>query len=757
ALKSGRVSTQQGSTDYNQYLRFGTNGLTTMYVDYTADKDDNVGDYLVIQGIRNTPFFEYQLEFESGFQSKLDDCTSSTCSLDDLEDTRINIFGTDYTIVDTSLTSSQGISLELMGGDVSDTLREGETKTYTIDGTDYEVSVVFISNPNSGNIAAKLAVNGELTSELEEGETDTLSGGLEIGVRSILVNDREGIVEFFLGADKITLTDSNYTDGAFDNSSAFEVGTENIEDAAVKIVGSLTGSFADDSEFQITDIRYRLTADPISDSQVDSGTDGFGIAPGHGVREYLKEPQGMLNPTWDLRYEGLTQPEITEVKLDPSGDDKYDLVFTNLAGKEYEVRFVEGTTGDVLAFGNDEGNDHFWFMEGTYNNGSANTMATCNAYGMSEDDYFLVSNMGGNTFDDTAYSYVLQFDSFEEDDGIYKATFNDLATGDDREVVISTSSLWSGAGAGTLTVGGYDYDVVVCDVNAINPKILVDLNGNDSITLNDEARVTVKGGAILDLSDADTWAANNATANNVTMMLVTPASNFDEQTQGNDTLSWMVVSRANQEVGISTSSLTYTRGSTTRDSTTTPDWNPTEPQDNDELTLEMTDFGALVELNDPSGSDEAETLTIHYPEEQVEAQVFVVAGSVERTESGSGGSVTTTKLNPITVGLAMLDKDAPAVGSTNMIVVGGPCANTVAAELLNSGADCTEGFTPGKAMIKSFEHAGGKVSLLVAGYSAQDTVAASYVLAQYEDYDLSGSEVEVVAADLSSIQVNTVG
>ncbi|RME53325.1 hypothetical protein D6783_02360, partial [Candidatus Woesearchaeota archaeon] len=142
ALKSGRVSTQQGSTDYNQYLRFGTSGLATMYVDYTADKDDNVGDYLVIQGIRSTPFFEYQLEFESGFQSELDDCTGTstvTCGLNDLEDTRINIFGTDYTIVDTTLNSNQEVSLELMGGDVSDTLREGETKTYTIDGTDYEV------------------------------------------------------------------------------------------------------------------------------------------------------------------------------------------------------------------------------------------------------------------------------------------------------------------------------------------------------------------------------------------------------------------------------------------------------------------------------------------------------------------------------------------------------------------------------------------------------------------------------------------
>ena len=40
-------------------------------------------------------------------------------------------------------------------------------------------------------------------------------------------------------------------------------------------------------------------------------------------------------------------------------------------------------------------------------------------------------------------------------------------------------------------------------------------------------------------------------------------------------------------------------------------------------------------------------------------------------------------------------------------------------------------------------------------YSAQDTLGASYVLADYEDYALSGDEVEVVVASLQDISVTT--
>jgi hypothetical protein len=59
-------------------------------------------------------------------------------------------------------------------------------------------------------------------------------------------------------------------------------------------------------------------------------------------------------------------------------------------------------------------------------------------------------------------------------------------------------------------------------------------------------------------------------------------------------------------------------------------------------------------------------------------------------------------------------------------------------------------------MIKSWDK-NGKVAILVAGYESTETLGASRVLAAYKDYDLKGTEVQVVVADLNSIKVQAVG
>jgi hypothetical protein len=134
---------------------------------------------------------------------------------------------------------------------------------------------------------------------------------------------------------------------------------------------------------------------------------------------------------------------------------------------------------------------------------------------------------------------------------------------------------------------------------------------------------------------------------------------------------------------------------------------------------------------------------------------IVVAGGTgvtTTTESDTG----TYSINTIGVGLGMLDRNAEGLlgSSTPLIVVGGPCANTVAMELMGNPVDCAEGFEQGKAKIKLYTT---QNAILVAGYSAQDTLGASYVLANYDDYTLTGNEVEVVVPSLTSIEVNTVG
>ena len=161
-----------------------------------------------------------------------------------------------------------------------------------------------------------------------------------------------------------------------------------------------------------------------------------------------------------------------------------------------------------------------------------------------------------------------------------------------------------------------------------------------------------------------------------------------------------------------------------------------------------TPKGSLIERE-----EEGEWIKLDHVEEDVFGNVFVAPLDASAV-GGLAGGTTADQVNPFTVGLAVLDADAEGM-SKNMLVVGGPCANTVAADLMGNPEVCTEGFEEGKAMLKFFDR-NGKDALLVAGYSAEDTMGASRVLADFEDYDMSGDEVEVVVTSLDQISISTV-
>lgn len=139
-----------------------------------------------------------------------------------------------------------------------------------------------------------------------------------------------------------------------------------------------------------------------------------------------------------------------------------------------------------------------------------------------------------------------------------------------------------------------------------------------------------------------------------------------------------------------------------------------------------------------STDGDQDSLEIEYHDEEAYADVYVSeAGatlSVDESEStSSSGSV--KKLGSV----AVSDAEIASVSSKNLIVVGGSCVNTVAAELLGGalcGADFEEasGASAGQFVIETFSRAGGKVATLVAGYNAADTSnAARYLTTQTVD------------------------
>jgi len=124
------------------------------------------------------------------------------------------------------------------------------------------------------------------------------------------------------------------------------------------------------------------------------------------------------------------------------------------------------------------------------------------------------------------------------------------------------------------------------------------------------------------------------------------------------------------------------------------------------------------------------------------------------SEGVSGEAVCKVAIPP-----AKLDSEVASASAQNLILVGGPCANTAAAEVMGVAStvtECLEGFEEGKAMVKLYDTGAGKVAMLVAGMSALDTRRATRVVANSGDYALSGDEVEVTGTSLTDIAVKAV-
>ena len=78
-LASGKITTDEGSTEFNQYLRFADSTLSSfspkvVFTESEGILDGYVGDYLFIQDANDSSaptnsFFEYEIEFESGLES----------------------------------------------------------------------------------------------------------------------------------------------------------------------------------------------------------------------------------------------------------------------------------------------------------------------------------------------------------------------------------------------------------------------------------------------------------------------------------------------------------------------------------------------------------------------------------------------------------------------------------------------------------------------------------------------------------------
>lgn len=691
ALADGSITTEKGTAGYNQYINFDEVAKNGGFVVFTENDDDVAADFLYFKS--GVVIARYTTEFKTSLQSDVEDSTGTKTTtgtfLGDLEDEKITMLGRDFSIVKARRATSTGnnVELTLMGGAVKDTLTEGETKTYTLDGKDYEVTVSAITD--TGTIYAKFNINGESTRSLKDGDSATLSDGTQIGISDIIPNEAgdvtQDMVEFYLGASKVYLKDTAIKDTASSNS--LEYGSEKIDDAYVIITGT-----DDNSTFSIDTIQLNITAD-----------DDYYVAAGHKLTEYMEEPQALLE-AWDLRYDGLDPSVETETtKIKTSGSNTYKLEFTDGDGNQAAVPFAYTASGSTISkFG--DNNDDLVIRENM---------------SIQKNDYLIISDTTQDVGNRKTYALRYKGANKVASGETAVVKFDNLGTGKRIEQTF-TEATGDSADA-TLKLGGATFGVINVTADTSNDfDVLVDLDGDTALQAdNDVVAVNTNAGLMINVTNL---------SNVVTLIFTTPNSNHYDN-----------VAPATVAVNVTASSSKVQFEESTPYDTIT--W--VSPSEETTISYAYTSMGAKFKWTNPS--NDPDTLDIEYPKEQRLPLVYVTAG-VTKVTTGTGEAVESVTINKIEVGATKLASEVADVNAQNLILVGGPCANLAAAEVKGNPADCTAGYEAGKGLIELIDTGAGNVALIVAGYSAADTRAATTVMANYGDYTLKGTKMEVVTA-----------
>ncbi len=749
ALGDSIWSTNEADYGYNQYLFFddtpaSISSITSRIVKYAESDDDVSADFFFVRSAGQIA--RYRLEFTTTAQSDVTDSAGAADTtgtyLDDFEDTSLTMFGKEYTVVQARRTSSggdlnqNGIKLLLMSGSTKATMLEGETQSFTAGDNEYEVTLSFVDSDE-----AKFTVNGQATNKLKDGDTYVLADKSEIGISEILYQDYAGGLHsatFFLGARKLELRDDTINDGS--HSHQLRVGSEDIEGADVIIEGT-----DDNTTYRVSVISLNTTAE--DDYFVGKDQKLSTVIAAAGDEEEM-----LFDGAFDMEYKGLSEEATHDIRLKSSTSRRYKLTLFDGDGNAVDIPIAYASASATgLASNVTLGEEAYG---GTRNN--QKRLVLKEGESIVKDDFFILTgasttSAGSANADGSGKSYLFQYAGSDRlTKTSPKIKFKNVGTGE----VLEYSAATANGTVATIKIGGYSFDAARhSEDQGDDYNITVNLNGAGGIT--DAYNTPVRHGSVtfIDYFGAEVgfyW--NNSHAINDTMS----GNSSTPFVGGAGTAGAFIGLNITVPDGNDYDNIVPTTISLNITSTTDPEvrastpagFTLTTPEGETEVSYGYTSMGASIKFQEPSGDPDSLTLT--YPEKQRLPQVYVTSGATTSATAAVGDLAAVE-----VVDATKLDSEIADVEAQNLIAIGGPCVSTVAAELLGSPADCTEGFTPGKARVKLFEHANGNVAMLVAGYSGADTRLAGKVIA-HRWQELSGTEAEVEGTTYSDATISSV-
>jgi hypothetical protein len=721
--------------DYEQTVKLGTPTFTHFR---DSNYEDLVGltEKTPVIGFKissNTYILNYTLDFTTDVET---DVVSAT-EMDDIEGSDLPLFGGTYYVsdfkngTDASAANFFG-KLTLLDSSTTGIVKEGETVTKSIGDTSYDVSIAFISSTT-----VKFTVNGETTNSLAAGESYKLSDGTYVGAKEITkleVSGEDGSAEFSLGSGKLEIT---------------------------------TGSDIELNDVAITGVKGYV--------HKGTGTDTTRKLD-KIVLQWITEDEEFITPDSELVMPGfktlkfsmtdLVRPEEEKISFDV-GDNDIDITIPLKDGDaSFGLLFNDQTTGNFTAIGKatderlatSEANTLRYYEKYNGNNFHKYFIASYNISSQAESYMLKATVTQETTGNKTTISKYIN-GGWEVACGDRKATDNcdiglvSLTISDvNRSSGGANESVLFTAGADTnfhtaFTAGGLKIYLPYTELANSNRSGSIHLN-TTGLTLGGlETNGDLPGGSFVvghgpneyylffEEEDKDD-TISGGTAFNIT---------FDDTTSTNNPLQ-----------------VSQVMGSGTGGSANSVTWGGLEGTNKEYEFYIKSDVGTRgVHFTNP----DEDTVEIYYPtgDSETWAEVYLMdvnanlEGGSTSTPSGGGGGSTT-------VGVAITDSEVGSASGKNLVVVGGSCVNSVAADLIGSatplcGADWTAvtNVGSGEFLIETFDQGDDTVATLVGGYAAGDTQNAATFLTTQEEVDTTAGSKYIGTSSTNAEMVTSDG
>jgi hypothetical protein len=667
--------------DYTQKIVLGSNLGIELFQD--SDYDN------LIDAAGKTPTIGIQLsDNEHVINYTLDFTTHPAYNASAMETTDLVLLGKTYYVLDVIGMGDGSSSVNkttLLDSAASGIVTDGETMT--IAGK--SVGIEYISNTQ-----VKLVVDGTTTNTLTNGGTSKLADGTYVGIKEILYDAKDaGIskVEVSIGTGKLELS----------NGAEIE-----LNDVTIQEIKS----------FMVQDASYKL--DKI-------------------VLQWTTDDEEFITPASDLLMPGFEAVKFTMADFVFPGAEVSSIEASGNDVIELKTVLEDGTVTIPILWANASGN-----IEGVGKDSSNRLVTSVTPIGtnarvlffnQTAGDKYIVASWNSST---EAESYYLKVEMITED-SVNKVRFTNQITDSVKKVTNASDATF---GSVSLTVNNVTRDGTKKWAN-----ISINTAGRfNELYTDGDMKVFlpyfITGGPTATLPEgALNYSGNVTTGTPYGVATVAP---FVKQGHYNGTIQkttghgwvdyYQYFDEENKDSTLAAGNafnVTIAESGTSNKihvsaiGVNTGADSGNEELDSDNFVNYVTSDLATKTFYKTGGDQDSVDIT--YAGDQAYAELFIAAPDTIVT-SGTVTSGTTQLGNVL-----WKDSEVSSVSSKNLIVIGGSCINSVAANLVG-GAYCGSAWTEstsigsGQFLIQSFGDAytTGKIALLVAGYDASDTSKA---------------------------------